>query len=109
MFDFSYCDVICYIIYVICSLYVRKAISPLFAWPSSNINFEYKKQFPLVLVKIMLNFMIQVCHSGPKGKGERTVSPKALKMCTEIINLLYKKIFTSYDQNTDLMENGKVF
>ena len=35
-------------------------------------------------------------------KGERTVSPKALKMCTENINLRYKTIFTrsSLDQNT---------
>ena len=37
MFDLSYCDVIYYVIYVICSLYVRKAISPLFAWPSSFV------------------------------------------------------------------------
>ena len=31
MFDISYCD-------VICSHYVRKAISPLFAWPSSYVS-----------------------------------------------------------------------
>ena len=35
MFDIYYCDVIYYVIYVICSHYVSKAISPLFAWPSS--------------------------------------------------------------------------
>ena len=33
--DISNCDVIYYVIYVICSNYVGKAISPLFAWPSS--------------------------------------------------------------------------
>ena len=36
MLDISNCDVIYYVIYVICSHYVGKAISPLFAWPSSN-------------------------------------------------------------------------
>ena len=35
MLDISNCDVIYYVIYVICSHYVGKAISPLFAWPSS--------------------------------------------------------------------------
>ena len=30
-------------------------------------------------------------------KGERTLSLKELKMCTENINLLYKTIFTSFD------------
>ena len=35
MFDISNCDVIYYVILVICSHYVEKAISPLFAWPSS--------------------------------------------------------------------------
>ena len=34
------------------------------------------------------------------GKGERTVSPKALKMSTENINLRNRTIFTSFDQNT---------
>ena len=38
MSDISYCDVIYYVIYVICSHYVSKAISPLFAWPSSCMN-----------------------------------------------------------------------
>ena len=33
--DISNCDVIYYVIYVICSHYVGKAISSLFAWPSS--------------------------------------------------------------------------
>ena len=37
MFDISCCDVIYYVIYVNCSHYVRKAINPLFAWPSSII------------------------------------------------------------------------
>ena len=36
MLDISNCDVIYYVIYVIWSHYVGKAISPLFAWPSSN-------------------------------------------------------------------------
>ena len=36
--DISNCDVIYYVIYVICSHYVGKAISPLFAWPSSVIS-----------------------------------------------------------------------
>ena len=40
MFDISNCDVIYYVIYVICSHYVGKAISPLFAWPSSYILLE---------------------------------------------------------------------
>ena len=35
MLDNSNCDVIYYVIYVICSHYVGKAISPLFAWPKS--------------------------------------------------------------------------
>ena len=35
MLDISNCDVIYYVIYVICLHYVGKAISPLFAWPSS--------------------------------------------------------------------------
>ena len=35
MFDNIYCDIIYYVIYVICSHYVSKAISPLFAWRSS--------------------------------------------------------------------------
>ena len=35
MLDISNCDVIYYVIYVIFSHYIRKAISPLFAWPSS--------------------------------------------------------------------------
>ena len=34
------------------------------------------------------------------AQGDRTVSPKALKMCTENINLRYKTIFISFDQNT---------
>ena len=34
-FDISYCEVIYYVIYVISSHYVSKAISPLFDWPSS--------------------------------------------------------------------------
>ena len=36
--DISHCDVIYYIIYIICSHNVRKAISPLFAWASSYIK-----------------------------------------------------------------------
>ena len=36
--DISNCDVIYYVIYFICSHYVGKAISPLFAWPSSYIK-----------------------------------------------------------------------
>ena len=39
IFDISNYDVIYYVIYVICSHYVGKAISPLFAWPSSNVYF----------------------------------------------------------------------
>ena len=35
MLDISNCDVIYYVIYVIFSHYIRKVISPLFAWPSS--------------------------------------------------------------------------
>ena len=35
--DISNCDVIYYFIYVICSHFVGKAISPLFAWPSSCV------------------------------------------------------------------------
>ena len=35
MLDISNCDVIYNVIYVIRSHYVGKAISPLFAWPSS--------------------------------------------------------------------------
>ena len=35
MFDISYCDVIYYVIDIIWSHYVWKAINPLFAWPSS--------------------------------------------------------------------------
>ena len=35
--DISNCDVIYYAIYVIYSHYVGKAISPLFAWPSSCV------------------------------------------------------------------------
>ena len=39
-------------------------------------------------------------------KGERTVSLKALKMCTENINLWYKTIFTSFDKDTaELYDN----
>ena len=38
--DISNCDVIYYVIYVICSHYVGKAIGPLFAWPSS-FGFQY--------------------------------------------------------------------
>ena len=38
MLDISHCDVIHYIIYIICSHNVRKAISPLFAWASSYIK-----------------------------------------------------------------------
>ena len=34
-----------------------------------------------------------------QDKGERTVSQKALKMCTENMNLRYK-ILTSFDQKT---------
>ena len=41
MFDMSNCDVIYYVIYIICSHYVEKAISPLFAWPSSFCSFVY--------------------------------------------------------------------
>ena len=37
MLDISNCDVIYDVIYVICSHYVGKAISPLFAWPSSYV------------------------------------------------------------------------
>ena len=37
VFDISYCDVIYYVIFFICSLYVIKAISPLFAWCSSYV------------------------------------------------------------------------
>ena len=37
MLDISNCDVLYYVIYVICSHYVGKAISPLFAWPSSYV------------------------------------------------------------------------
>ena len=33
MLDISNCDVIYFVIYVICSHYFGKAISPLFAWP----------------------------------------------------------------------------
>ena len=39
MLDISNCDVIYYVIYAICSHYVGKAISPLFAWPSSKVKF----------------------------------------------------------------------
>ena len=49
MLDISNCDVIYYVIYVICSHYVRKAISPLFTWPSSyviNVAFGYEKNNP---------------------------------------------------------------
>ena len=43
--DISNCDVIYYVIYVICSHYLGKAISPLFAGPSSNTD-ENKSKIP---------------------------------------------------------------
>ena len=36
--DIPKCDVIYYVIYIIYSYHVRKAISPLFAWASSYIS-----------------------------------------------------------------------
>ena len=40
MLYISNCEVIYYVIYVICSHYIGKAISPLFAWPSSFITWK---------------------------------------------------------------------
>ena len=48
--DISNCDVIYYVIYVICSHYVGKAISPLFAWPSSYINTLYYLNICIIVI-----------------------------------------------------------
>ena len=42
----------------------------------------------------------------PSNKRKRTVSPKALKICTENINSCYKTKFANFDQNTaELYDN----
>ena len=56
MLDFFNCDVIYYVIYVICSHYVGKAISPLFAWPSSII--KNLKRFERLELQIQNNKFI---------------------------------------------------
>ena len=55
MFDISYSDVIYYVINVICSHYVKRAIIPLFDWASSYFIHEHVTkyffqflQFPLL-------------------------------------------------------------
>ena len=50
MLEISNCDVIYYVIYVICSHYVRKAISPLFAWASS---YDYEIKIQVININVM--------------------------------------------------------
>ena len=68
MLDISNCDVIYCVIYVICSHYVGKAISPLFAWRSSYAITVLKEiivellhlgfHFPCKLGPYCSNFML---------------------------------------------------
>ena len=70
--DISNCDVIYYVIYVICSHYLGKAISPLFAWPSSNNNtssqmlLDHCYTFGLLLIVAVA---FQLWRSIPLEKG----------------------------------------
>ena len=52
LFDISYCDIIYYVIYdviyIISSHYVRKAISPFFAWASSYVFLLLLTQTPSI-------------------------------------------------------------
>ena len=50
MLDRSHCDVIYYVIHVICSHNVKKAISPLFAWASSYITQLYMFSLCILLL-----------------------------------------------------------
>ena len=47
MLGISYCDVIYYVIYVICFHYVRKTINPLFAWASSCVILKICVKYPI--------------------------------------------------------------
>ena len=88
MLDISNCDVIYYIIYVICSHYVGKAISPLFAWPSSYVDIRighkwnmavFNISYPInplsariekeYITKIIPFFFCSVYHIQPQGIG----------------------------------------
>ena len=54
MLDISNCDVIYDVIYVICSHFVGKAISPLFAWPGSLgfvITLITRQRKPLIICR----------------------------------------------------------
>ena len=55
MLHISNCDVIYYVIYVICWHYVWKAISPLFPWPSSYVSIESAQNSSNTMEKIRLN------------------------------------------------------
>ena len=54
--DISNCDVIYYVIYVICSHYVGEAISPLFAWPSSKSYFKIVSRLVQCIGMTMFEF-----------------------------------------------------
>ena len=57
MLDISNCDVIYYFIYVTCSHYVGKAISPLFAWPTSLVFYRNKRNWYRKKISDILNLI----------------------------------------------------